>query len=340
MGITSSQTALRALTHEEPDHPFESASFYKTWWETLASKFQPLECEGQLVLVKKPILKGHFDLKTIRIAGWNNHYYQSFNEERLEEFWALSRKTHWDYFEFFGNTAYVTPQVQDLFTARGLMPLALPAMPTAVIDISKGWDAYWADQGSKYRRDVSKKIRTAAYLDPELRFYTGTAGIETFFNQFFELHLAHWAKNGEGSYFQDSREQAFIKRWANQLDAEGNLLLTSLLMGGEVVNMGMNIICNNNLYGLLTINTGSYADHHPGLINMHLTLQQACQMGLEKMDIGPGESHYKKKLATHHEAGFKMLVINPKSVAGQLYGRYQTRTQTPTRRMPMAASFL
>lgn len=310
---------------QQPDHPFESESFYETWWETLAPKFQPIRREGQVVLVNKPIFKGRLALKTLRITGWNNHYYQGFSDERLEEFRFISRKTAWDYFEFYGNSAYVTPNIQDLFAARGLIPLEYPAMATQVIDISQGWNAYWEAQGSKYRRDLSKKLGNATHLNPQLVFYTGSVGIEAFFSQFFHRHLAYWAKHGGGSYFQDPREQDFIKRWAAKLDASGQLMLTGLLMGGEVVNLGMNIICNNNLYGLLTINTGKHTEMHPGLINMHLTLQHAAQLGLDKMDIGPGDTDYKKKLATHQETGFKLLVINPKSVAGQLYGSYQNR---------------
>jgi len=310
---------------DEPDHPFECASFFETWWETLAPKFQPTRREGQMALVEKPVFKGRFRLKTIRVAGWNNGYYQGFCENRLREFLSLSRSSAWDYFDFKGNSRYVTPRIQDLFISRGLIPLEFAAEPTHVIDIRNGWNTYWENQGPKYRRDLNKKLRDAAHLNPQLVFYTGSVGIEAFFGQFFHRHLSYWAKIGGGSYFQDPREQAFIKRWAARLEESGQLMLTGLLMGGEIVNLGMNIICNNNLYGLLTINTGLHAAYHPGLINMHLTLQHASAMGLEKMDIGPGTTNYKKKLATHQEDGYKLLVINPRSVAGQLYGSYQNR---------------
>jgi hypothetical protein len=315
----------RLSTHETAIHPFESSLFYSTWWETLAAKF-PIEAyQGQCVKLKKRVFKGMYHLHSFRIAGWNNFYYQNFTEERFEEFLSLRGQGAWDYMELAWNTAYTDASAFKALNYYGYEPVHLPTMPCPVIDIQDGWNVFWQSKSSHYRRDLTKQLNNAASLNPELVFFEGPKGLDDFFELFFPLHWAYWEQKTGQSYFRDPLEQEFICMWAAKLRAAGQLQLTGLIMGGELVNLGMNILFDDVLYCILTINTGLYLEYHPGLLSMHYLIDDACKRGMKKIDLGPGESHYKKKLATYLEPCFNMLVANPKSPAGQLYCRWRVR---------------
>jgi hypothetical protein len=310
---------------ETPSHPFEDSLFFEAWWATLACKFPIIEHHGQWVKLRKPILKGLYQLKALRLAGWNNYYYQHFTEERFEEFLSTSRKNNWDYMELAWNREYTDPSVFEILKYYGYSPFHVLTMPCPVVDIQFGWDAYWQGKSKNYRRDLTKKLNDVSHLSPNLVFFEGMTGIEEFFDRFFPLHWQYWQQKIGMSYFEDPREQAFIKQWATLLSDAGRLQLTGLEMGGQLVNLCMNVICDNSLYCILTMNTGLYPALHPGLINMHLTIEEACRLGLKKVDIGPGDSHYKKKLSTHLESCLVMLCPNPKSMAGRLYCGWRER---------------
>jgi hypothetical protein len=306
-------------------HPFESSLFYSSWWETLAAKFPILHHEGQFIKLKKKIFKGFWGLNSLRIAGWNNFYYQNFTEARLDEFLILRNQGGWDYLELVWNTAYTDASAFEVLKFYGYTPMHLPTMPCPVIDIQDGWDVFWQSKSSHYRRDLSKKLKTTAPLEPTLIFFEEPAGMDEFFERFFPLHWEYWEQKTGYSYFREPLEQEFIRLWAEKLRQAGQLQLTGLLMGGELVNLGMNIIFDETLYCILTMNTGLYQDQHPGLVSMHRLIEDACKRGLQKIDLGPGESHYKKKLATEMETCFTMLLANPKSIAGKLYCDWRVR---------------
>lgn len=319
---------------ELPLHPFEDQQFFDAWWETLAAKFPIIGHQGQWVRLRKPIFKGLYHLKALRLAGWNNYYYQHFTEDRFEEFLSISRKNNWDYLELVWNREYTDPSVFDILNFYGYSPSHLPTMPCPVIDIQSGWNVYWQGKSKGYRRDLTKKLSDVSHLSPRLVFFEGISGIDEFFERFFPLHRQYWQQKTGASYFEDSRERAFIKHWATLLLASGRLQLTGLEMGGQLANLCMNIIFENTLYCILTMNTGLYPALHPGLINMHLTIEEACRLGLKKVDIGPGDSHYKKKLSTHIEPCFTMLLPNPKSIAGQLYCQWRERQSMKAQLIP------
>lgn len=304
---------------EEANHPFEAKAFLDSWWENLAGKFPVYAREGQMVGVKRPVLKGLYNLKSLRIAGWNNYYYQDLTETRFEEFLTLSRTVPWDYFEMYWNTAYTDEKNFEIFRHFGYEPVQQPAMPSPIIDINQGWEAYWQGRSAKYRRDLNKKMTTLAPLNPSLVYYNEPDAIDTFFERFFPLHWRYWDEKTGQSFYHDPREQTFIKAWCHRLAEAGQLELTGLSLGGEIANLGLNIVFNQTMYCILTMNTGVHLDCHPGLVSMHLTVQDACAKGLEKIDIGPGETHYKRKIATDFEECKTLLVFNPKSIASRFY---------------------
>lgn len=316
------------LETESASHPFDLPSFYESWWQTLAGKFRPLERCGQVLLLGKPVVKGACYLKSLRIAGWNNHYYQTLTEARFDEFRTLSQSAPWDYFELYWNRAYTDPAVFELFETHGYRAFQLNAMPCPIIDIGDGWTRFLQKKGANFRRDWSRKMKNAEPLRPELVFFDGPDAVPEFFDRFIPLHQKYWDGKTGQSYLRDKNEQKFLRAWAERLREAGQLQLTALMLGGEVANLGLNIVQGKNLYCLLTIGTGIHADKFPGLLAMHLTIQTACEMGLKKVDIGPGESQFKKKLATSLESCSTLLVVNPKSVLGRVYGDWRQMQQS------------
>ncbi|WP_373531129.1 GNAT family N-acetyltransferase [Vampirovibrio sp.] len=305
-------------------HPFESAPFLESWWEHLAPKFCGGEGEGQLFKTTKPVLKGLVPLQFLRQAGWNGVYYQSLNQADWESFRTLSDRTRWDCFEVRWNQTVTDSQVFNPYLRLGCKVLHTPVSGSPVIELQNGWEAYWQAKGSHHRQNINRQFKKAAHLQPELIFFEGEQGLAEFFARFFPAHQAYWQSKGEGSYFEDPRERAFIISWASKLQQSGQLCLSGLLLGGQITNLSFNVIHRNVLYALLTINTGVHHQAVPGIMALHQLTQHACAQGMETIDLGPGESTFKKKFATRVDPCFQTLIINPKSVAGQLYGAFKS----------------
>jgi CelD/BcsL family acetyltransferase involved in cellulose biosynthesis len=104
--------------------------------------------------------------------------------------------------------------------------------------------------------------------------------------------------------------------------------LHALLLKDEIVNRSVSFVEGKTLYWPLTINTGRYLEYYPGLISLYLRLQEAADSGIETFQMGFGDFLYKSQSETHTDARRVAIVINPKSIKGQLFGvwaRYKSQ---------------
>lgn len=299
--------------------PYETDAFHRCWWEHLAPKFRIVKAQGDVVLHRKPYLKGLIFLNEVRFAGWNNAWSQDMTENRLHDFANLSAEEPWDCFRMVWDADREQHQSFDRLQELGLPIIQIPLLPAYAIDLSHGWEAYLKTLSRSNRKDVRRKFSRAAALEPKLCFYEGVDGVEAFFCEFFRLHIPYWnAKDGH-SYFSDERERAFVVAWAKELMKSGNLILDAVCIGDERVNFSMNIRYGEIRYALLTINSGEYQEYAPGILGLHLRLQHAADCGIRTFHLGAGDYPYKIQFATRLCNRSMLLIPNPRSLKGRLY---------------------
>ncbi len=320
--------SIAPLAPQKNHHPYQLQSFYDCWWQYLAPKFNILDAQNNLAIHRRTVLKG-VRLNELRYAGWNNAWFQDFDQQCYEQFMAMQDNKNWDYFALTWPESRRNIQLLKQLTATGLEIIETPTSTAYWIDLHNGFEAYLDKLSSTKRKDIRRKLKKAEPLHPEMRRFSGAEGIQQFFSIFFKHHLHYWKQKAGHSYFSDARERAFIAAWAEALDQEGYLLLEGFYLNNTLTNLTMNILMDNTLYSLITINTGAYPELAPGLLSLYYRASRAQDYNILQINMGDGEHGYKPGIATRTDAYHSLLFANPKSLAGLAYINYIKLKNTP-----------
>ncbi|MCE3235592.1 MAG: Acetyltransferase domain [Vampirovibrio sp.] len=301
------------------EFPYETPVFHQCWWQFLASKFDIPVKSDDLLIVRKPILKGMVKLREARIAGWNNAWNQDLTPERVDELEELAHTSGWDYFRMCWTESRRHYQAFERLQQKGYPMLQRPAPVQYVVDMSDGFEGYLQGLSHNSRKSLKKKTRRGQALNPQLVPCTNAADIDAFFSELFLHHITYWDAKAGRSYFNDAEERNFIVGWAKTLHQSGQLVLERLVMGGETVNLSVGILAGSSFYWLLTVNTGLHNEYVPGIIGLYLRLEQLAAQGVTQFHMGAGDYFYKVQSANRQEACHDLIVCNPRSLKGKAY---------------------
>ncbi len=311
--------------------PFDSSDYLSSWWHYIAPQFKAVKEHADWFVYRRALLSGLLQFQEIRMAGWNADQPQALSSERLLSLQALCKTSRWDAIRLCANANAETADALQMFQATGLTPVELPASPQYVLDMREGWEGYWKSVSQNTRKSFRRKMSRSSHLKPALFNYTGEVGFNTFFELFFKAHIPYWESKTGASYLSEPLEQMFILAWMKQCLAQMQDQTTSdawavelqgLSMGDEVVNLSINLTHGSTLYHLLTINTGAYAEHYPGLVALCLNAQQAAASGIRFFNMGPGNYFFKKQAANLILPQKTILIPNSTSVRGKAYVRW------------------
>jgi hypothetical protein len=305
--------------------PFETPVYHQCWWEFLAPKFDIPMKHGDLLIFRKPGLKGLIKFREARIAGWNNAWNQDLTPARAEALDELAHTSRWDYFRMTWSESRAELQAFEQLKAMGYPLLQMPAPVQYSIDLSEGFEGYLQGLSHNSRKSLKKKTQRGQILNPHLMPCTEAQDIERFFAELFLHHITYWDAKADGSYFHDIEERNFIVNWAKALHQSGNLVLDRLILGDETVNLSMGIRVADTFYWLLTINTGIHSEYVPGIIGLYLRLEQLAEQGVLRFNMGAGDYFYKIQSANHRELCHEVLVCNPQSLKGRAYFEWMRR---------------
>lgn len=314
--------------------PYETPAFHQCWWQFLAPKFDIPVKIGDLLICRKPVLKGLIKLREARISGWNNAWNQDLTLARVDALEELAHTSGWDYFRMSWAESRRGLQAFERLAEKGYPMLQLPAPVQYAVDMSDGFEGYLQGLSHNSRKSLKKKTRRGQALNPQLVPCMDAGDIDAFFSELFLHHIAYWDAKAGRSYFNDVEERNFIVNWAKALHQSGQLVLERLMMGGETVNLSVGILSGTSFYWLLTVNTGLHSDYVPGIIGLYLRLEQLAAQGVTRFNMGAGDYFYKVQSANHQEACHDLIVCNPRSLKGKAYfywlQRQQTKSLVPT----------
>jgi hypothetical protein len=307
--------------------PYETPTFHQCWWEFLAPKFDIPVKHGDLLIYRKPLLKGMIKLREARISGWNNAWNQDLTPSRVDELIELAHTSRWDYFRMTWSEAHKNAQAFEQIQEAGYPILQLPAPVQYSIDLSDGLEGYLQGLSHNSRKSLKKKTRRGQTLNPQLIPCTDAADIERFFAELFVHHISYWDEKAGHSYFNDIEERNFIINWAKSLHQSGSLVLDRLVMNDQTVNLSMGIHIGESFYWLLTINTGLHHDYAPGIIGLYMRLEKLAAEGITQFHMGAGDYFYKIQSANQKISCHELLVCNPSSLKGRAYFAWMKHQQ-------------
>lgn len=324
-------------TADAPQHHnlFQRDPFLACWQQHLAPKFEIVHQHGPWVLHRKPVMDNPLGqlikLHEVRLGGWNASWYQGVSPEDVDELATLLRQHPWDVVRWDSIETVQPSQglqaIQQLAAQHGYLCHQWPESTIYAMDLSAGYEAMMAQKSREARRNVKRRF-TAAQKDGITLRLNQTTDIDAFFTQFCAWHIPYWQSKEGGSYLSDPREQDFLVAWAQALQAQGQLRLEEFWMNDTLVNLSTSIIEGNQQYWLLTINSGDFADYGPGILALHLRIQQAIADGKTIFNMGYGDYPYKKQAANQEHPRTINLLVNPASPLGRLSAWRLSRSLT------------
>jgi hypothetical protein len=311
-------------------NPFHAELYRDGWFEHLAEKYEVADRYGDFVLHEKRVAKGLLTVRELKFYAGHTAWFQDFTEERVAAFEKLSSEVKWDYFYMVWAGSRDNHQSWERLGQLGYPLLHGWAMPMHLIDLSTGYDGYLARRNSKDRYNIRQKLKMAAKAKSELFRYDQFEEIEPFFEKLFKLHVPYWQEKTGYSFFANPAEQAFTVAWAKALYKTGQLRLHGLKLNGEIANLSFSFLEGDTLCWMLTINTGHDLELYPGMVSLYLRMQEAAQEGARLFNMGYGAMPYKLQTQTHEDPRNVLVVINPRSLKGQIFKvffQYKNRKQ-------------
>jgi CelD/BcsL family acetyltransferase involved in cellulose biosynthesis len=102
-----------------------------------------------------------------------------------------------------------------------------------------------------------------------------------------------------------------------------------LLIDGEVANLSVRLIFNQDAYFLLTVNTDAQQECVPGIVGFAMRIEELANEGIQCYNLGAGDFFYKVQSANRIANCQETIIFNPRSLKGTAYRAWLTRQNTP-----------
>jgi len=194
---------------------------------------------------------------------------------------------------------------------------------TSLIDFGGGWDSYLAGKSRKSRHEMRRALRRlfdrddVEYIRHRPRPAREGDGDPRWdlFAMCQQVALASWqATSSTGTTLTHERVRHFL-RDAHAVAAHNGMVDTNLLLvDGRPAAFAYNYHFHGRLTGVrigYDASLGRTGSGTPGwgTALMLASIEDSCQRGDASLDLGPGETPFKRRLRTHTEASYRMVYV-------------------------------
>jgi CelD/BcsL family acetyltransferase involved in cellulose biosynthesis len=178
-------------------------------------------------------------------------------------------------------------------------PLVARTVETqAQIDLTGGWDAYWAGLGSKLRNDVKRRRRRLEELGEVTVTPFEPGSLDAALDDAFRIEGSGW-KGREGTAIADRAEeerfQRLLARWA---DSRGWLRLWFLRLDGRPIAFRLGIEANGVFNSFKIGYLEDYAAQSPGKVLEATVIESLHRGDCRRFDYAGDMSAHKDRFAT------------------------------------------
>lgn len=194
---------------------------------------------------------------------------------------------------------------------------------TSIIEFGGGWDGFLAGKSRKARHEMRRTLRrlfdrgTFAGGEVEYIRHRPRPAREgdgdprwDLFAMCQQVALASWqATSSNGTTLTHERVRHFL-RDAHAIAAHSGMVdLNLLLVDGRPAAFAYNYNFHGHLTGVRIGYDSSLERSGPGwgTALMLSAIEDSCQRGDVSLDLGPGETPFKRRLRTHSEASYRMV---------------------------------
>lgn len=299
---------------------FQDKTFRSLWAEYVAGKPSVLSMERTpnrwFFTEKQPMLKGMLSLRCLKTPTWYGWAEELVNGH-TEQFLEFANSTDWHYASLYLMDSDANREFVQKIENEGFKVHPINEDTELWAEIPDGWENYVKGQSSSSRKILRNKIRRLENMDYHVRVYESDKDFEEFFGIFFEHHTAYWIeKQGFGPY-EDARERTFFMNWCQDLRQKGQLRLLGFYVEGELATLGVNMVCEDALYFMVTVNTGAKQESGAGVLIQLNEMKEQCEKGIKRFYFGPGDYLHKRQASNIATKTRWVVIANPKSWIGK-----------------------
>lgn len=176
--------------------------------------------------------------------------------------------------------------------------------------VGGSFDAWLSDKSSNFRSEIRRLRRRIADAGGKVRAST-PATLADDIAALMRLHASRWSGKGHSSIVEQQAELAamFAEVGAAQL-GDGRFRLLLLELDGEPISAQLFAAAGGEVVYL----NGGWDERHerlkPAQMCIVAAVEDAFARGEQRFDLGPGEQHYKRRLADGNDpVAWTMLVV-------------------------------
>ncbi len=171
---------------------------------------------------------------------------------------------------------------------NGLLSKRLKGTYTYCVNIPE--DDCLKIMGKNLLKDIKKKLRRLEEQNSRTVHFDYTD--QGMLDKFYQYHEEKWSSR---SIFTQEKYRRFLNTLCNQLSANKQLLISSILISDEPCAISIGFILKERFYGYLTAYTAKYFQFSPGKILTYEEYIRCSKMGIKYFDFLRGAEDYKMK---------------------------------------------
>lgn len=183
---------------------------------------------------------------------------------------------------------------------ESLQPYHYHLSESPYIDISRGFDAYYAELRQRGSREVKQTLRKCRKVEREigpLRFVPHTTDPEVL-ETLIEWKRRQYSRTKVTNPFDLPWTTPFLSRAISEGTDAFSTMLSSLYIDDELVAVHVGLRSAGVVHGLSQSYNRKFAKFSPGIMLLVTLAQQAESLGLRRIEFGKGPEIFKSRLKT------------------------------------------
>lgn len=172
---------------------------------------------------------------------------------------------------------------------------------SSVIDLSEGFDVYYAKMKRDKRSQVSQAERKRRQMERKLGVVTFSAhepNLELL-NRLLLIKGEQWSRSGWPNRFEADWERALMTGLVQTSEPDFGGLLTVLRVGNQPVALHLGLRSRTVWHYWTTAYEVAFARYSPGLVMLVEMIKSAESLGFRAIDLGKGDLLYKRRLMSY-----------------------------------------
>jgi len=205
--------------------------------------------------------------------------------------------------------------------------------PSQVIDLSDGFDAYYAKlrvKSPRFCRELARRTRKLAREAGEIRMVTNARDSNA-----LRMLMAWKSEQYRRTNHVDRFEQPWLVGLLDTLLAtrggHASGLLSVLYVNDQPIAAQFGLRTRNLVVGWFTGYDTHFRQYSPGLINLKQMVEELAATGIDTIDMGGGAMNYYKEILKNHETFLAKGVVTSRSMLGAAHRARITSTLRATR---------